>query len=156
VPHEQVVSLHCNLDANTMHLINAERLKMMKSDALLVNAARGPVIDEVALVAHLKANPEFRAGLDVFEDEPLMKPGLGDCENAVVVPHIASATFWTRAGMVSGLFGGAGKGFVSPSSACSLQVKCQLSKERVNDVSSWTDTCTQLPCLCTAGHTGCN
>jgi hydroxypyruvate reductase 1 len=96
-----VVSLHCNLDENTKHLINKERLDMMKPDAVLVNAARGPVIDETALVAHLKANPEFRVGLDVFEDEPLMKPGLKDCENAVIVPHIASATLWTRSGMAT-------------------------------------------------------
>jgi hypothetical protein len=57
-----VVSLHCNLDADTRHLINAERLAVMKPDAVLVNAARGPCIDEAALVAHLKANPDFRAG----------------------------------------------------------------------------------------------
>jgi len=73
----------------------------MKPDAVLVNAARGPVIDEAALVTHLKANPEFRVGLDVFEEEPNMKPGLADCENAVIVPHIASATLWTRAGMAT-------------------------------------------------------
>ena len=54
------MSLHCNLDEKTKHLINAERLAMMKPDAVLVNAARGPVIDEAALVAHLQANPEFR------------------------------------------------------------------------------------------------
>lgn len=96
-----VVSLHCNLDENTKHLINKERLSKMKKNAVLVNAARGPVIDEVALVNHLKANPEFRVGLDVFEDEPSMKPGLSDCPNAVVVPHIASATLWTRAGMAT-------------------------------------------------------
>jgi hypothetical protein len=54
------VSLHCNLDKDTHHLMNASRLKMMKPNAVLVNAARGPVIDEAALVAHLKANPEFR------------------------------------------------------------------------------------------------
>lgn len=57
-----MVSLHCNLDANTRHLMNAERLNMMKRDAVLVNAARGPCVDEAALVAHLKANPSFRAG----------------------------------------------------------------------------------------------
>ena len=56
----QVVSLHCNLDEKTTHLMNEERLNMMKKDAILINAARGPVIDEVALVNHLKANPEFR------------------------------------------------------------------------------------------------
>ena len=96
-----VVSLHCNLDDTTRHLINAERLKMMKPNAVLVNAARGPVIDEAALVAHLKANPEFRCGLDVFEDEPAMKPGLESCANAVIVPHIASASLWTRSGMAT-------------------------------------------------------
>lgn len=96
-----VVSLHCNLDEATKHLINKERLSKMKPDAVLVNAARGPVIDEAALVAHLQANPEFRCGLDVFEDEPDMKPGLAECNNAVIVPHIASATLWTRAGMAT-------------------------------------------------------
>ncbi|KAG2450017.1 hypothetical protein HYH02_000121 [Chlamydomonas schloesseri] len=96
-----VVSLHCNLDASTRHLINAQRLAMMKPTAVLVNAARGPCIDEAALVAHLKANPEFRCGLDVFEDEPAMKPGLADCPNAVIVPHIASASLWTRSGMAT-------------------------------------------------------
>lgn len=96
-----VVSLHFLLDESTKHCINAERLNIMKKDAVLVNAARGPMIDEVALVAHLKANPEFRCGLDVFEDEPLMKPGLKDCPNAVIVPHIASASLWTRGGMAT-------------------------------------------------------
>eukprot|EP00210_Caulerpa_lentillifera_P006686 g6389.t1 len=96
-----VVSLHCNLDTTTHHLMNKERLAMMKSDGILINAARGPVIDEVALVNHLNENPEFKCGLDVFEDEPLMKPGLADCENAVVVPHIASASLWTRGGMAT-------------------------------------------------------
>ena len=51
---------------------------------------------QVALVNHLNANPEFRCGLDVFEDEPAMKPGLAECPNAVIVPHIASASLWTR------------------------------------------------------------
>ena len=55
-----MVSLHCNLDQNTAHLMNKERLGMMKKDAILVNAARGPIVDEVALVEHLKANPDFR------------------------------------------------------------------------------------------------
>ncbi|KAF8066182.1 HPR-A [Scenedesmus sp. PABB004] len=96
-----VVSLHCNLDANTRHLINAERLARMKPDAVLVNAARGPCIDEAALVAHMRTHPEFRVGLDVYEDEPAMKPGLADLPNAVIVPHIASASMWTRSGMAT-------------------------------------------------------
>lgn len=96
-----VISLHPVLDKTTFHLINKERLALMKKEAVLVNASRGPVVDEVALVEHLKANPMFRVGLDVFEDEPYMKPGLGDLPNAVVVPHIASASKWTREGMAT-------------------------------------------------------
>lgn len=56
------MSLHCNLDDTTRHLINTERLRIMKPNAVLVNAARGPCIDEAALVAHMKENPDFRAG----------------------------------------------------------------------------------------------
>jgi hydroxypyruvate reductase 1 len=74
---------------------------MMKPDAVLVNAARGPVIEEAALVAHLQTHPDFRCGLDVFEDEPAMAPGLAACPNAVIVPHIASASMWTRSGMAT-------------------------------------------------------
>ena len=96
-----VVSLHPLLDETTHHLINAKRLRLMKKNAVLVNAARGPVIDEAALVAHCKRNPEFKAGLDVFENEPKMKPGLSRLKNVVIVPHIASATGWTRQGMAT-------------------------------------------------------
>ncbi|KAF8044751.1 hypothetical protein N665_7101s0001 [Sinapis alba] len=74
---------------------------MMKKEAILVNCSRGPVIDEVALVNHLRDNPMFRVGLDVFEEEPFMKPGLADMKNAIVVPHIASASKWTREGMAT-------------------------------------------------------
>lgn len=96
-----VVSLHPILDKTTYHLINSQRLSLMKKEAILVNASRGPIIDEEALVQHMKANPEFRAALDVFEDEPFMKPGLAKLPNAVVVPHIASASKWTREGMAT-------------------------------------------------------
>ena len=96
-----VVSLHTVFDASTHHLIHAPRLALMKPDAVLINTARGPLIDEAALVVHCQANLDFRAGLDVFEDEPAMKPGLADLANVVVVPHIASATKWTREGMAS-------------------------------------------------------
>ena len=95
------VSIHTILDDSTHHLINAERLKLMKADAIIVNTSRGPVIDEAALVAHCQNNPDFKAGLDVFEDEPDMKPGLVDLDNVVIVPHIASATSWTRQGMAT-------------------------------------------------------
>ena len=96
-----VVSLHPVLDETTHHLMNEERLNLMKEDAILVNASRGPVIDETALVAHCQKHPEFKAGLDVFEDEPAMKPGLNKLDNVVIVPHIASATTWTREGMAT-------------------------------------------------------
>jgi hydroxypyruvate reductase 1 len=96
-----VVSLHPLLNDTTHHLMNATRLRLMKKNAILINAARGPVIDEAALVAHCRRNPEFRAGLDVFEDEPKMKPGLSRLKNVVIVPHIASATRWTRQGMAT-------------------------------------------------------
>ncbi len=95
------VSLHTVLDESTLHLINAKRLALMKENAVLVNTSRGPVVDEAALVAHCQKHPNFRAGLDVFEDEPEMKPGLVELDNVVIVPHIASATRWTREGMAT-------------------------------------------------------
>jgi hydroxypyruvate reductase 1 len=79
--------------------MNTERLGLMKDNAILINASRGPIVDEGALVEHCKTHPNFKVGLDVFEDEPLMKPGLKDLPNVVIVPHIASATIWTRSGM---------------------------------------------------------
>ena len=96
-----VLSLHPLLNESTRHLVNAERLNLMKDNAILVNASRGPVVDEEALVAHCREHPNFRAGLDVFEEEPAMKPGLEKLDNVVIVPHIASATVWTRQGMAN-------------------------------------------------------
>ena len=95
------VSIHTVLDDTTHHLIDAGRLALMKKTAVLVNTSRGPVVDEAALVEHCRRNPAFRAGLDVFEDEPRLAEGLADLENAVIVPHIASATSWTRQGMAT-------------------------------------------------------
>jgi hydroxypyruvate reductase 1 len=96
-----VVSLHTVLDAGTRHLIHGARLAMMKPDAILINTSRGPIVDEAALVTHCRSHPDFRVGLDVFENEPTMAPGLADLDNVVMVPHIASATKWTREGMAS-------------------------------------------------------
>jgi hydroxypyruvate reductase 1 len=95
------ISLHTVLNESTHHLIDADRLAMMKATALLINTSRGPIIDEAALVAHCRKHPDFRAGLDVFEDEPALSPGLAELENVVIVPHIASATRWTREGMAT-------------------------------------------------------
>ncbi len=96
-----VISLHPALDHSTRHLVTAERLALMKTNALLINTSRGPVIDEAALVEHCRTHPDFRVGLDVFEEEPAMKPGLAELDNVVIVPHIASATSWTRQGMAA-------------------------------------------------------
>ncbi|KAA8529596.1 hypothetical protein F0562_034304 [Nyssa sinensis] len=94
------ISLPPILDKTTYHLVNKQTLSMMKKEAILINCSRGPVVDEVALVEHLKENPMFRVGLDVFEDEPYMKLGLADMKNAIVVPHIASASKYLHWPMV--------------------------------------------------------
>jgi hydroxypyruvate reductase 1 len=96
-----VVSIHAALTADTRHLIGAPELAAMKDDAILVNASRGPLVDEAALVEHCRTHPRFRAGLDVFEHEPAMQPGLAELDNVVVVPHLGSATTWTREGMAT-------------------------------------------------------
>ena len=93
------LSLHLPLLADTKHYIGEKELGKMKPTAILINAARGPLIDEKALVQALKNKVIFAAGLDVFEDEPKLAPGLVELENAVIVPHIASATIQTRLAM---------------------------------------------------------
>lgn len=95
------VSLHALLNDTTHHLINAERLALMKKDAILINTSRGPLIDEAALVFHLQSHPHFRAALDVYENEPELHPGLKELDNVVLVPHIGSATRWTRESMAT-------------------------------------------------------
>ena len=87
-----VVSIHVPLLDSTHHLINADRLKMMKSSAYLINTSRGPVVDENALVEALKNGVIRGAGLDVFEFEPEMARGLAKLPNVVMTPHIASGT----------------------------------------------------------------
>jgi len=94
-----VVSIHVPLIDATRHLINAERLAMMKPSACLVNSSRGPVIDEKALVEALKQGVIRGAALDVFEEEPKLAPGLAQLENVVLTPHIASATLEARSKM---------------------------------------------------------
>jgi lactate dehydrogenase-like 2-hydroxyacid dehydrogenase len=93
------LSLHLPLMAETRHYIGAAELAAMKPTAILINAGRGPLVDEQALVAALRNRVIWGAGLDVFENEPLLTPGLAELENAVIVPHIASATFETRLAM---------------------------------------------------------
>jgi glyoxylate reductase len=94
-----VVSLHVPLTESTHHLINEPALRSMKPTAYLVNTSRGPVVDEPALVRALREGWIAGAGLDVYENEPELAPGLRDCSTAVLSPHLGSATVATRAAM---------------------------------------------------------
>ena len=94
-----VLTLHCPLTDETRHLIGAAELAAMKPSATLVNTARGPVVDEAALVDALRSGEIAAAGLDVFEREPEVHPGLLELDNAVLVPHLGSATVETRTAM---------------------------------------------------------
>ena len=93
------VSLHPPLTPETHHLIGEEELRTMKPTAYLINSARGPVVDEAALVTALTEGSIAGAALDVFEDEPAMAAGLAELPNAVLFPHIASASIDTRGRM---------------------------------------------------------
>lgn len=94
-----VLSLHCPGGAETFHLIDGARLARMKSSAVLINTARGPVVDEAALAAALAAGRIASAGLDVYEEEPRVHPGLLSLQNVVLLPHLGSATEETRTAM---------------------------------------------------------
>jgi glyoxylate reductase len=94
-----VVSLHVPLTDDTRGLIGAAELGLMRPDAVLVNTARGPVVDEAALVDALGAAEIAGAALDVFEHEPAVHPGLLELENVVLTPHLASATHEAREAM---------------------------------------------------------
>ena len=94
-----VVSLHCPLTPETKHLVNAQRLRMMKSTAILVNTARGGCVDESALIEALTAGRIFAAALDVYANEPAIDPRLLACPRLVLAPHIGSATTQTRTAM---------------------------------------------------------
>jgi glyoxylate reductase len=94
-----VVSIHTPLDDGTHHLLDERRLRRMPRGAFLINTARGPLVDEAALARVLAAGHLGGAGLDVFEREPAVHPGLLERDNVVLVPHIGSATVETRAAM---------------------------------------------------------
>ena len=93
------VTLHIPLLPATHHLINEEKLKIMKPTSYLINTSRGPIINEQALVRALKEGWIRSAALDVFENEPNLTPGLAELDNVILTPHIASATEKTRAKM---------------------------------------------------------
>ena len=93
------VSLHVPLLPSTRHLISENEFKLMKKTAILINTSRGAVVDEKALVKALSEGEIWAAGLDVYENEPELTPGLAELENVVLLPHIASATIETRTKM---------------------------------------------------------
>lgn len=90
------VSLHVPLTSETRHLIGPREMALMKSSAFLVNTSRGPVLDEGALLEALQQGRIAGAGLDVYEDEPALTPGLRELANVVLLPHVGSATLETR------------------------------------------------------------
>src|SRR5881296_4380506 len=95
------VSLHTLFIPETKHLLNERTLRLMKKTAILVNAARGPIVDEAALARALKEGWIAGAGLDVFEEEPKIHPGLLSLTNVTLAPHIASASLDTRLAMAT-------------------------------------------------------
>lgn len=93
------ISIHTPLTPETLHLLGEKQLKMMKPTACLINTSRGPVVDEAALVSALKNRIIRSAGLDVYEHEPRLAPGLKELENVILLPHVGSATIETRTRM---------------------------------------------------------
>ncbi|KUO57589.1 MAG: D-glycerate dehydrogenase [Alphaproteobacteria bacterium BRH_c36] len=99
LPHSQFVSLHCPATPETMNLMNRERLSLLPDGAILVNTARGALVDEAALIEALQSGKLAAAGLDVFQVEPGGNPALARLENVFMLPHIGSATRETRDAM---------------------------------------------------------
>ena len=96
-----VVSVNCPYSAETHHLIGVEQFELMRESAFLINTARGPIVDEAALVQALRDRSIAGAGLDVYEREPHLEPGLDEFDNVVLLPHLGSATIETRAAMAT-------------------------------------------------------
>ena len=94
--HMDIVSVNCPHTPATYHLLSARRLKLLRKEAFIVNTARGGVVDENALIVMLKAGDLMGAGLDVYEDEPEVKPGFFKLDNVVMLPHMGSATLEGR------------------------------------------------------------
>jgi glyoxylate reductase len=94
-----VISLNLALNPSTRHIIAKEQFDMMKDGVVIVNTARGPIIDEAALVDALNSGKVFSAGLDVFEEEPKIHPGLMENENVVLLPHVGTSTWESQKDM---------------------------------------------------------
>jgi lactate dehydrogenase-like 2-hydroxyacid dehydrogenase len=99
LPHCDFLALHCVASPETEKLLNAERIALLPDGAIVVNASRGVVIDDEALIAALKSGKLYAAGLDVFNNEPEINPAYRDLDNVFLMPHIGSATRETRDAM---------------------------------------------------------
>lgn len=93
------LSLHCPLAPDTKHFLNEERIALLPNNAVVINTARGPIVDDEALISALRSGRVAAAGLDVFDGEPNLNPGYWDCKNAFLLPHLGSATVETRNAM---------------------------------------------------------
>ena len=96
LPYCDFLSIHCPATPETHHLINAERIAMLPDEAVVINTARGAVVDDDALIAALISGKLFSAGLDVFNNEPNIDPRYKSLNNTFLLPHIGSATVETR------------------------------------------------------------
>lgn len=99
LPQADFLSIHCPLTEETRGLLNAERLALLPQGAIVVNTARGPIIDDEALIAALRSGQVAAAGLDVFTDEPRINPAYLTLDNTFLLPHVGSATRETRTAM---------------------------------------------------------
>ena len=99
LPHCDFLSIHCPATPETHHLLNAQRIALLPDEAVVVNTARGAVVDDDALIAALRTGKLFAAGLDVFNNEPSIDPRYKELENAFLLPHVGSATRETRDAM---------------------------------------------------------
>lgn len=99
LPHSDFLSIHCPATPETHHLLNAERIALLPDGAVVINTARGAVVDDDALIEALRTGKLFAAGLDVFNNEPNIDPRYKDLDNTFLLPHIGSATRETRDAM---------------------------------------------------------
>jgi len=97
--HSDIVSVHLPLNPKTLHLLDNEKLNLLKETAIFINTARGDIVDEKALINILKKKRIFAAGFDVYENEPSLNPGLFKLKNVVLLPHLGSATIDARNNM---------------------------------------------------------
>jgi lactate dehydrogenase-like 2-hydroxyacid dehydrogenase len=99
LPHCDFLSINCPASAETYHWLNAERIRLLPTGAIVVNTARGTIVDDEALIGALKSGHLAAAGLDVFENEPNINPNYRPLQNTFLLPHLGSATTDTRNGM---------------------------------------------------------